>query len=75
MPKIIVYFENESPSFGEVVAHFANEDIYNACLPALEKMANDCNMFVSESYREDEDINDMSDDERAEFDYWQLHNS
>jgi len=56
MTKIVVYFENLSPAYGEVVANFADDDIYNACLPTLEKLANDRNMFVSESYREDEEV-------------------
>lgn len=56
MTKIVVYFENQSPAYGEVVAHFADDDVYNACLPALEKVANSRNMFVSESFREDEEI-------------------
>lgn len=54
MTKVVVYFENESPAYCEVVAYFASESIYMACLPTLEKLASDCNMFVSESVREDE---------------------
>lgn len=34
---IKVYFETERPKYAELVAVFANEDIYMACLPILEK--------------------------------------
>lgn len=54
--KIIVYFENVSPAYAEVVATFTNEELYIACLPALEKAAKKVNMIVTESVRDDENI-------------------
>ena len=56
--KIVVYFENESPAYGEVVATFASDELYNACLPVLETEAKKMNMIVTESVREDEGVND-----------------
>ena len=53
---VVVYFENESPAYGEVVATFASDELYNACLPVLEKEAKKANMIVTESMREDEYI-------------------
>ena len=50
---ITVFFENESPSHADLVAKFDSEELYMACLPALEKMAKSMNMFVSESVNED----------------------
>ena len=50
---ITVFFENESPSHADLVAKFDSEELYMACLPALEKMAESMNMFVSESVNED----------------------
>lgn len=54
--KIVVYFETGVSA--DVVAHFASEKIYMACLPALEKLANDRDLFISESVREDEELTD-----------------
>ena len=71
--KVIVYFETLSSNYAEIVAQFANEQMYIRCLPQLEKLAREQNMVVTESMREDEDIQGMSKDDRAEFDYWQLH--
>jgi hypothetical protein len=53
---ITVFFENESPSHADIVAQFDNEELYMACLPALETMAKSMNMFVSESVKEDEHL-------------------
>jgi hypothetical protein len=50
---ITVFFENESPSHADIVAKFDSEELYMACLPALEAMAKSMNMFVSESVNED----------------------
>jgi hypothetical protein len=50
---ITVFFENESPSHADLVAKFDSEELYMACLPALETMAKSMNMFVSESVDED----------------------
>ena len=54
--KVVVYFENKSPAHSEVVATFASEELYIACLPALEKKAKKVSMIVTESVREDESI-------------------
>lgn len=54
--KVVVYFENESPAYGEVVAQFADEELYLACLPALEAKAKEMRMIVTESLREDEEL-------------------
>lgn len=54
--KVVVYFENESPAYGEVVAQFADEELYLACLPALEAKAKEARMIVTESLREDEEL-------------------
>lgn len=54
--KVVVYLETGVSA--QVVAHFASDDIYMACLPALEKMAEDKGMFVTESLREDEELTD-----------------
>lgn len=56
--KVVVYFENESPAHGEVVATFASDELYNACLPVLEAEAKKMNMIVTESIREDEGVDD-----------------
>jgi hypothetical protein len=53
---ITVFFENESPSHADIVAQFDSEELYMACLPALETMAKSMNMLVSESVKEDEHL-------------------
>lgn len=52
--KIVVYFEHGRTS--DVMAHFATEELYMACLPALEKEASKGGYIVTESCREDEGI-------------------
>lgn len=47
-----VYFE--SRSHAETVAYFDDEDLYMACLPALEKYAKANRMIVTESLNEEE---------------------
>ena len=42
-----VYFE--SPNHAELVAIFDTEETYNVCLPALEKMAKENRMIMTES--------------------------
>ena len=59
--KIFVYFENGRAS--DVVAQFASEEMYMACLPALEDFAGKDGYIVTESCREDEYVNDCTDDE------------
>ena len=57
--KIVVYFENGRAS--DVVAQFATEEMYMACLPVLEELAGNDGYIVTESCREDERINDDFD--------------
>lgn len=45
--KIIVYFEGSGHA--EQVAEFYDEALYIACLPALQKQAKACHLFVTES--------------------------
>jgi len=59
--KIVVYFENGRAS--NVEAQFASEELYMACLPALEDFAGKDGYIVTESCREDEYVNDYTDDE------------
>ena len=54
--KIVVYFENGRAS--EVVAQFASEELYMACLPVLEELAGNGGYIVTESCREDEELDD-----------------
>lgn len=63
--KIVVYFENKSPAYGEVVATFASDELYNACLPMLKAEAKKMNMIVTESVREDEELTDDEEEEQA----------
>jgi hypothetical protein len=56
--KIIVYFETPKFSHAEVVAQFASEELYEACLPTLEKYAQENGGVVTESMREDEYVTD-----------------
>ena len=51
--KIVVYFENGRAS--SVEAQFASEELYAACLPALEDFASKGGYIVTESCREDEE--------------------
>ena len=55
---IIVYFETPNNSYAEVVAKFADDELYNACLPVLEAQAKAQGYIVTESDREDEGLND-----------------
>ena len=57
--KVVVYFEDGR--HGEVVAMFANEELYMACLPVLESFAKDNGYIVTESEREDEFVNDKEE--------------
>lgn len=52
--KITVYFEYKS-IYAEKVATFSSEELYHACLPALEKIAKKNNFtYVSEDCDEEE---------------------
>jgi len=54
--KITVYFEYKS-IYSEKVATFSSEELYHACLPALEKIAKKNNFtYVSEEYDEEEKV-------------------
>jgi hypothetical protein len=62
--KIVVYFETPKYNFAEVVAQFADDEIYNRCLPILESYAHENGWVVTESMREDEKITDAFDEEK-----------
>jgi hypothetical protein len=57
MIMIKVYFETEN-WYCTPVAYFDDEETYNACLPALEKLAEESRMFVTESVI-DKDISEI----------------
>lgn len=54
---VVVYFE--SPGYAEKVAIFANEELYNYCLPRLEQAAHEANMIITESVYEDKDMEEI----------------
>ena len=64
--KVVVYFENGRAS--EVVAQFSSDELYMACLPALEDFAGKDGYIVTESYREDEEVTDEEDPIHPSFD-------
>lgn len=61
--KIVVYMETPKYSFAEVIAHFADEEIYMLCLPTLEKYAEENGWVITESVREEEQVTDAFDEE------------
>lgn len=54
---IKVYFE--SGSHAELVAVFVDEETYDTCLPALEKLAEENRMIVTESVNEEVALEDL----------------
>lgn len=60
--RIDVYFEKESACGGSMyatlVAQFCDEDLYTACFPAMEKIAEGMGLIITESIKEDVDLND-----------------
>lgn len=56
---VIVYFETPNHSYSEKVAIFANEELYNYCLPRLEQAAHDANMVITESVYEHKDMEEI----------------
>lgn len=46
---IKVYFQTKAADVSELVAVFDTEELYNKCSPALEKMAEENRMIVTES--------------------------
>ena len=56
MTKIVVYFETSNNSSAHVVAQFADDDMYNACVPVLEELAKAGGYILTESVREDEEV-------------------
>ena len=60
--RIDIYFETPSKfggnSYAELVAQFGYESLYTACYPMLEKLAKKERMIVTESIKEDIDLND-----------------
>jgi len=53
---IIVYFETPNNSYAEVVAKFADDELYNACVPVLEAQAKAQGYILTESFIEDEEL-------------------
>ena len=64
--KIVVYFETPKVLYAEVVAQFASEELYMACLPILEQIAERGGFIVSESVREDDFVTDKFDNKENE---------
>ena len=60
--KVVVYFENGRAS--EVMAQFSSDELYMACLPALEDFAGKDGYIVTESCREEEKVTDEFDKEQ-----------
>ena len=54
--KIVVYFENGMAC--HVVAQFASEELYMACIDEIEEFASKEGYIVTESCREDEEVDD-----------------
>ena len=52
MMEIIVYFETPNNSYAEIMAQFADEELYMACLPVLEAKAKELGMIITESLQE-----------------------
>lgn len=50
-----VYFE--SNGYADLVAVFSDENVYQICLPSLEKLAKSYNMIVTESLDDRELVN------------------
>ena len=63
MTKIVVYFETPNNSYAEVVAQFADDELYNACVPVLEAQAKALGYILTESVREDEQVTDTFDED------------
>jgi len=61
--KVVVYFECGNAS--SVEAQFSSDELYMACLPALEDFASKGGYIVTESCRENEYVNDYTDDEEV----------
>jgi hypothetical protein len=59
--KIVVYFETPNFSYAEVVAQFASDELYDACFPALELIAQRDGCVITESVREGESVTDKED--------------
>lgn len=55
-----VYFELDHGKYAELVAIFDTEETYDACLPALEKLAEKHNFdMVTESVVEEVELNEL----------------
>jgi len=52
--KIVVYFESPNNSYADAVATFSDEGLYHMCFGALEHVARQRGLIVTESVREDE---------------------
>jgi hypothetical protein len=56
-----VYFELDNGKYAELVAIFDNEETYDVCLPALEKLAKKNNFdLVTESIDETTELKDLA---------------
>lgn len=52
-----VYFETESPAYAELIAVFDDEETYEACFPALDKLREKHGFdFISESIDEEQQV-------------------
>jgi len=56
--KVVVYFETPKVLYAEVVAQFSSDELYMACLPILEQIAERDGFIVSESVRENDFVSD-----------------
>jgi len=57
---LVVYFETENPSYAEIVAYFSDEETYDECLPALEKLAEKRGFsLVTESIQDEVELDDI----------------
>ena len=54
-PVIRVYFETPNGSYADEVATFTDEEYFDACYPALEKLAEKQGYVLTESFSELED--------------------
>ena len=54
-PVIRVYFETPNGSYADEVATFTEEEHFDACYPALEKLAEKQGYVLTESFSELED--------------------
>ena len=60
-----VYFENlganGTSNYAELVAIFDSEEMYDVCLPALEKEAKNAGMIITESVEDEIEIYELKE--------------